>query len=92
MTLYIPDCTKLGVQSKDPVPLPLSTKVAPAGSAEVVKDGTLSTSTADTANSKLKPSGVLCAPMAANKGAWLPASITVIVTTSESTASESSVA
>ena len=88
----MPDCTKVGVQSKVPEPLPLSTNVAPAGRVEVVSNAISSPSDEETPNSNSMPSGVVCAPIVASTGAWLPASLTVIVTISLSTAAESSVA
>ena len=92
MTLYIPDCTKFGVQSNEPLPLPLSTKVAPAGRADVVSDAMPSPPVEETPKSNCMPSAVDCPPIVARTGAWLPASMTVIVTISLSTAAESSVA
>ena len=83
---------KSGSQSNEALPLPLSTNTAPLGSAEVVKTGMLSPSEAVTANSSCRPSEVDCAPIESSRGDWLPASFTVMVTTSLSTASESSAA
>ena len=92
MTLYIPAWVRPGVQSKVPVPFALSMNTAPLGRADVVKDGVLSMSVAETPKFRLTPSFVDCAPIAASTGNWLPPSLTVIVTISESTAELSSVA
>ena len=74
---------KVGVQSKSAVPSALSTKVAPEGKAEVESTGTvLSASEAVTTKLRLTFSVVLRAPMELKTGVWLPASVTVIVTTS----------
>ena len=70
----------------------LSVKVAPAGSADVVRVGILSVSEALTPKVKLTFSVVDLLPIESSVGGWLPASNTVIVITSESTANESSVA
>ena len=84
---------KSGVQLNVPVPSPLSTNVAPGGSGEALSAGIVpSGSLADTPNVSNTFSVVLCGPIGLNTGAWLPASFTVIVTTSESTARLSSVA
>ena len=83
---------KSGVQENEPVPSRLSVNVAPAGSAEVVRVGILSASVADTPKLSSTFSVVLCGPIGASTGSWFPASRTVIVTTSESTARLSSVA
>ena len=82
----------MGVQSKLPVPLPLSVNDAPAGSAEVASETVPSISVAETPNDSSTFSVVDRAPIAARTGAWLPASFTVIETISESTAALSSAA
>ncbi|PKK83958.1 MAG: hypothetical protein CVT49_05900 [candidate division Zixibacteria bacterium HGW-Zixibacteria-1] len=83
---------KPGVQSNVSVPVPVDVNVAPVGSAEVVIIGVVpSASVADTVKFRLTPSSVLFEPIEARTGiklTWL----TVIETTSESTAEESSVA
>ena len=68
-------------------------KLAPAGSVDVLRLGVVpSGSLAETAKFKLRPSVTLCAPIVARIGVWLPASLTVIETISESAASAASVA
>ena len=87
MTLYIPLWVKFGVQSKDAVPLALSVKVAPAGSVEADSVGMVaSASVAERAKLRLAPSETVWLPMAAKTGGWLPASLTVMATISESEA------
>ena len=81
---------KSGVQSKVPVPSPLFTKVAPAGSDDVDRLGiVLSGSLAVIPKLRLVPSVADLAPMAIRTGAWLPTSITLIETISESLAAPS---
>ena len=92
MTLYDPDCKNVGVQSKLPVPSPFTVKVAPEGRADTLKTGVLSMSVAETAKESVIFSTVERAPIAVSIGSWLPPSLTVMVTISESTAVLSSVA
>ena len=74
-----------GVQSNTPVPSPLSTKVAPIGRSVAVKRGkVLSASVAEIPKLRFAPSRTVCCPMVASIGFWLPASVTVMVTISES--------
>ena len=85
MTLYVPLWVKFGVQSKNPEPSPLSTKVAPAGSVEVDRAGiVLSASVAEMPKLRLTPSVTDWVPIELRTGVWLPDSVTVIATTSES--------
>ena len=70
----------------------LSVKVAPAGKVDVVRVGTLSVSEALTPKVKLTFSVVDRFPIESSTGGWLLLSRTVMVTTSESTTDESSVA
>ena len=93
MTLYVPLWTKSGVQLKSAVPSPLSTKVAPEGKLMADKVGIVaSRSEADKLKLSRTPSVLPFAPIGSKTGAWLPDSMTVMVTCSESTAAESSVA
>ena len=90
MTLYVPLWVKLGVQSKVPLPLALSMKVAPPGKVEVESTGiVLSASLAVMLKLRLEPSVIPFEPMVARTGVWLPASVTVMATTSESTSKPS---
>ena len=76
---------KSGVQSNEPEPSPLSMKLAPVGKLEVESKGVApSTSVALTPKVKFIPSVVPFGPMVASTGFWLPASMTVMVTISES--------
>ena len=82
----------MGVQSNDPLPLPLSVKEAPDGSKFVVSTGIVpSGSEAVTPKLRFTFSVVALAPIAARTGASFT-KFTVIATTSLSTAVESSVA
>jgi hypothetical protein len=92
VTSYVPLSRKSGVQSKEPVPFPLSVKLAEPGSVEVVSVGVDSISVAVIPNVSCIFSVVDCGPIPVRIGSWLPPSITVIVTISESTPAESSVA
>ena len=79
VTLKLPAWVKSGVQSNVAVPLPLSVKVAPVGSTELLKLGVVpSGSAAETEKLRLAPSLTNFAPMAASTGVWLPASSIVI--------------
>ena len=74
------------MNANDPVPLPLSTKVALVGRVEVVKVGVVkSASLALIPRFRLAPSATVCGPIAAKTGAWL-VFVTVIATISESVA------
>ena len=85
MTLYVPLWIKFGVQSKDAEPSPLSVNMAPLGRLEVVRMGMVaSTSVALIAKLRFTPSKTVLLPIVARTGAWLPPSVTVMVTTSES--------
>ena len=86
----MPAWVKSGVQLKEALPLPLSVKMAPAGSERADRTGmVLSASVAEREKFKLTPSEVLCAPMAVSIGVWLPASLTEIETISVSAAEPS---
>ena len=88
--MWVPGGGNRGVESKSSVPLPLSVKVATEGKLEVDSTGmVLSASEALTAKLRFMPSVVALAPIALSSGAWLPASVTVTVTTSLSVASPS---
>ena len=67
-------------------------KTAPVGRVDVVRTGVLSISLADIPIESSTFSVVDCAPIDVSIGSWLPPSLTVMVTTSESTEAESSVA
>ena len=68
--LYEPACMKVGVQSNVPVPLALSTKVAPPGRVEVVNVGMVASgSLAEMVNVRRTASVVERAPIAASTGA-----------------------
>ena len=83
VTVKVPLWVKSGVQLNEPLPLPLSTKVAPEGKAEVKRAGVVpSGSMAETLKLKFISSVVLCGPIAASCGIWLPVSETETVTTS----------
>ena len=85
MTLYIPLWTKSGVQSNVAEPSPLSVNEAPEGNVDAEKAGMVeSASLADSPKLNRTPSVVDWAPIADMTGVWLPASVTVIVTISES--------
>jgi len=85
VTLYTPAWVKAGSQSKVAVPSPLSTRVAPSGRLTASNDGSVvSASLAERPKFKLTFSTVVCAPITASTGGWLPASMTVTATTSES--------
>ena len=87
---YSPACTKVGVQSKVPVPSPLSINEAPDGKVDVVRLGIIpSGSVADTAKLRLTPSSVALEPIEFRIGVWLPASVTLMVTSSLSIAKPS---
>ena len=74
---------KVGVQSKVAEPSALSVNMAPEGKLEVDSTGTvLSGSVAVITKLRLIFSVVLWAPMFDSSGDWLPASLTVMVTTS----------
>ena len=83
----------MGVQLKLPLPLPLSTNVAPLGSVDVDKVGVVASgSVAATANARFIFSVVDCAPIDVSTGDWLPASLIVMETISLSPALLSSIA
>jgi len=86
----VPLWVKSGDQSKEAVPSPLSVKTAPAGSARAKRAGmVLSASEAERAKLRVAPSVVDLGPIELKSGVWLPASLTVILTTSLSVSSPS---
>ena len=90
MTLYVPLWVKSGDQSKDAEPSPLSVNMAPAGSERAKRAGmVLSASLLVRLKLRVAPSVVDLGPIVLKTGVWLPASLTVMLTTSLSTSEPS---
>ncbi len=89
VTLKAPDCVKLGVQVKVPVPLRLLTKLAPEGTPTALIVGVVpSGSVAVSLNVRSTPSLTFFGPMVASTGARL--TLLTVMTTTSLSASEPS--